>query len=96
MYKWWATNLYGRHDLIRHQITKLKVTPTSNHVSIIPLIFSISKESGVSLFLIQRTIGLLAVKCLMDKFSISAGKMAFSTNYNDETLEKSKACFLCI
>ena len=32
----------------------------------------------------------------MGKFSISAGKMAFSTNYNDETLAKVRPVFFFV
>ena len=41
-------------------------------------------------------IDLLVVKYMIGNFSISAEKMAFPANYNDEMLEKIKACFLCI
>ena len=46
--------------------------------------------------LLPQTIDLLAVKCMMVNSAYPREKRAFSTNYKDETLEKSNACFLCI
>ena len=50
--------------------------------------------ASITEFMIR--IDLLAVKYMIGKFCVSAEKMACSTNYNDEMLEKSKVCFPCI